>query len=144
MGHAPNNGDPIVFRLLDPTINSHNPLDRRAVQDVPKVANVDNNFQSQPAKSSDRNAKPPKVAGRKRKMDERHPEFALKTTTEKFKFLNNGNPVRFDSEDESAAFTDPINDNDFSDSSDECADYCTSTEYDNAATIKSKPAIIQK
>ena len=86
----------------------------------------------------------PKVAGSKRKMDDTCPTFALKTTTDKFKTLDNNDPVSYDSEDYSAAATDTLT----------CY-YCTDSDYkhiinydrtecDNAATITSKPTMLKK
>ena len=76
-------------------------------------------------------------------MDNTYPTFTLKTTSEKFKVLENNNPIIYDSEDDASVSTNPLTDDDCTDSDDQCIGYCDSIECDNSATIKSKPAMLK-
>ena len=77
-------------------------------------------------------------------MDVRCPTLTLKLTAEKFKVLANKNSESFESEDDDAVATDPLSDNDCTDSDHECASHCDRTECDNSTIIKSKPAMFKK
>ena len=67
-------------------------------------------------------------------MDDAHPTFTIKTTAEKFKILNDGNPASYESEDDTAADTDPLTDDDYFSSDDKSADYCDKIKFDNTTT----------
>ena len=51
-------------------------------------------------------------------MDNTYPTFTLKTTSEKFKVLENNNPIIYDSEDDASVSTNPLTDDDCTDSDD--------------------------
>ena len=62
-------------------------------------------------------------------MDDTSPAITLKTTTEKFKVLNDSNHVSNESENDASEATDPLTDGDWYDSDDEYAEYCDKTEH---------------